>query len=159
RAVDGSRLHGEDRSNRDIRIDVRRTIERIDGNEQRRTVLQNDDLVELLRDERGNRRRTEARDDQIVRENIELLLRIACAVIPARSGEGPGKSTGADDLGDSAAGMRERLQSRSNVFASRVAAGPVGEMFFECDAAAHWRLPLWSECERSVSSSRRVHRE
>ena len=104
RAGRGALVDGEDRAGRDVAVDVRRAVERVERDaEAARVLLRHDDrLLVLLGDEDAARARLDERvDEEVVREDVELLLVVAGRVLLARH---------AEEVGD--ARLRARARGR-----------------------------------------------
>ena len=120
----GGARHGrqnrEDRPDRDIGVDVRGPIERIDGDGERRILMQNLRLMHLFRKHGGDGRAAQRIDKKVVREYVELFLRVAIPVVTADGGTGLARKPAERhqirhlDRGarDFANGRRHRRQSR-----------------------------------------------
>ena len=82
-------------------------------------------------------------DDHVVRDDVQLLLDVAAAVIAARGAERAGQGACADELRDRAARVRQGGYGGCDFGAARVVASPEGQMLVQSAAAAiHDRLPL-----------------
>mmetsp|Transcript_72262 Transcript_72262/g.217199 ORF Transcript_72262/g.217199 Transcript_72262/m.217199 type:complete len:485 (-) Transcript_72262:71-1525(-) len=95
-------VDGEDGSGGHVAVDVRRAVERVEGDAEAAGVfLGNDDrLLILLRDEDAARARLDERvDEDVVGEDIELLLVVAARVL---------LTVHAEEAGDASLGARTR---------------------------------------------------
>ena len=81
------RQHRENHADRGVGIDIRRPVERIDGDEQRGFLVEQQRRVHLLRGDRRHRRASQHVDDAVVGENVDLLLLVDLAQLAGRAAE------------------------------------------------------------------------
>ncbi len=130
---------------RHVGVDVRRAVERIDGDEQRCARVEREGGIELFRRHRCDRRFTERGEQHVVGADVELLLCIAGTVLAADGTERSGQRTGGDEIGDRAARASERDERGGDDDSLGILARPEGKMLFEGNAAvAHTRSPLFT---------------
>ncbi len=72
--------HGEDRADRDVGLDVRRTVERVDCNRQRRVLVEQHRLIQFFRNIERDRRVTHGVEKDVIGENVEVLLGVAVGI-------------------------------------------------------------------------------
>ena len=143
-AVERRRLEREDRADRDIGVDVRRAVERIDGDAAAaRPGSSSTTVVELLGRQRGHGARGEARDDHVVGDDVERLLHVAAAVIAARGAERAGQRAGADELRDGSARAGDGTYRRSDAHAMRILSGPVDQYCSSVLPTLTVASPVW----------------
>ena len=161
----GCREEREDGADRDIGIDVRRAVERVDGERQPGAGIEQHRHRQFLGSVPGDRRVAHRVEEDLVGIDVEVLLQVAVGIgAAARFADGRAERAGIDgpadlerrtrksahDLDGRAAqpasgplvGRKECIQSRcGHVFLSSTSVRSPGIAARNCRAAKHRRVP------------------
>ena len=87
------REDGENRSDRHVGVDVGGAVERVDGDGQRRVLVEQDRLLQLLGRIERDRRVAHGVEEDVVGEDVQILLDVAVGIARRAFRQRPRRAT------------------------------------------------------------------